>query len=410
LSFKSIAGYVSLATIVALFLFLVPHTFERQAEIRPTQSDFDGAMVAERRTGEAGRNIRWAAGESVVPILKQDRGVKPPMYPVVLHYAYKAGVKNLQLVNATFFAIILLLMWLTARSLMPAYGVMALMLFAVLFEPFYINFAAFRAEGLFMIASFMTMYATERYWLRPDWPGLLLIAGSLALLCFTRYFGLFWLLPLSGLIILIRHYNEPLKAILRGGVAGFLAIVPAGLFMLDQYVATGYLTGIDRFSTRYMEGDRVPIDAVSDFFMVVATDFSPASYEPFYWLVGSQLALWVGLPVFILMAVAFFMAMFRRLPAGAIDVVKGSTDRTVLRGTLVAIYALSYMVCVTTLWAFGNNDPLWSRFLLPMYPFMLITLAAACSTPPLWSGWRRLIILGIYAMAIVFQLWELYDM
>jgi hypothetical protein len=90
-----------------------------------------------------------------------------------------------------------------------------------------------------------------------------------------------------------------------------------------------------------------------------------------------------------------------------------SRERTPAAGSvweqkLLATFTLSYPLVVIALWSLGNNDPIHSRFLFPLQPFLLLLAAQAWSSSPERArrGWWGLSMRLLLVQVAATQAWR----
>ena len=186
--------------------------------------------------------------------------------------------------------------------------------------------------------------------------------------CLSRYFAIFWLLPVAAWAAASPQKAHPL---LRTGSVLAIAAAPVGVWIIQARVATGFLTGMDRFAPRKSH-DHTTLPTNLE--MTARTSLmdwfgtsGPASHaalrqvwEP------STLDIWLfslGLAMMLACGVAAWHAS-RTGPRAE------PGERAA--GFLLSYFSFGYIGWVLVLWTAGNNDPINSRFLHVSYVFLLL--------------------------------------
>jgi hypothetical protein len=205
-----------------------------------------------------------------------------------------------------------------------------------------------------------------------------LAAGAAAL---TRYMGLFTVVPMAVNGILL----APGRAGKRGrDLALFvpLALAPIAAWLLRTWARTGYATGMSRTAFREDAARTGLLDNVVALAHTAGLDLFGARAMGVRLLVhegGAQPhpavtmgIAGVGLALVAVAAVAVVAAGRSRAagPAETPDPFAGHARRLV--ASFTAIHAGALLV----LWTAGNNDPIHTRFVAPLYPGLVLLLFA----------------------------------
>jgi hypothetical protein len=214
--------------------------------------------------------------------------------------------------------------------------------------------------------------------------GVLTAAASL-----TRFFALFWLAPLIFAFLLV--LQKPSSSWRRRVTPVVAFAVPLLLFVLPWLVhlkrKTGFVFGKDRFATRQFAPENADWNELTGFttnvhFALKTTFvdlFSPirtASHEVVNRLRLTQSEVLVLLAVLVLavLATVVLVQEFRKLPRSSRLTV--AITRLTSPQLLPFLYAIVYLVALVALWTVGNNDPIYTRFMYPSYPFVILALLA----------------------------------
>jgi hypothetical protein len=249
----------------------------------------------------------------------------------------------------------------------------------------------------------------------PDKPRLWLLSALAAALFLSRYFALFFMLPLLALELF--WLARPGRARRVLGVCG-IALLPVVVWMGVAFTQTGHLTGSDRFAPRNLReeiqdwGELTTLPANLALFARTHTvDFlSTSAYASHsvvdrpYEMAPHELAL---LALSALCAGLLLQDGWRRLAAGGRTPQQrlGALRASPLYLPLAAL--ASYHAMLIGLWSVGNNDPLYTRFLYPSYPLLLLVAFGAYARLRATRPWPlRLPFQLLYVSLIGVHLWR----
>jgi hypothetical protein len=331
-------------------------------------------------TLQSRENVEFADAATLSEGLKGYYAAWPPLYPTVLYLLNRLGIAPLlcnlfiYVLNVIWFSWILGKLGLKAPErflLIAAYAAGAF---------HYHNLATqIVSEGLFLLLVQLSFSALMRYRRRNSWAMLFALAALSSLAILTKYIALFWVVPVVLLGIIVSTKG----ALAKARNSAIYAAVSAALalpWFIYIYRATGYLSGWDRSEERQLEQLTDFLHnlfytvkaAYIDFFsrdwaakMTMRRDFP---FQAWDWLMLVVLAFVVS--VICIMIWRSFRKTGRPGRKGFMEWIDGCPYLA-----LLSLFSASYLVCLLVLWTFGNNDPIYSRFLYPWYPFVLLTLA-----------------------------------
>jgi len=149
-------------------------------------------------------NLRFAGRASLTSALERYPKLRPPLYPVLLWMAEASGLSVLRVNELIFLATLPLLYLLARRSLGGVNPIHPVLLYAA--SNFnYVNLHQVTAEGLFVLLSVILLLGLGRIARDdPGWLPLAVVTLATAGLCLTRYFAVYFAVPLVALNILWR--------------------------------------------------------------------------------------------------------------------------------------------------------------------------------------------------------------
>jgi hypothetical protein len=186
--------------------------------------------------------------------------------------------------------------------------------------------------------------------------------------------GLFWMLPLAGINLVLIHRDSLVRNAVRIATSLTDALIPIGLFMYNNYMVSGFLSGMDRSRFR-MRMKETPWESfwinLQDMPLVVAMDFTTLGfYRPRYRQDDA-------FPEYILATIivaAILIALFYARKTLLIPATKSTVVvdlKSKVTEFLVAQYVVVFWFATLMLWTFGNNDRMSTRFMLPVYVFLI---------------------------------------
>jgi len=348
------------ATAVAALVLLVDFFYWRQSAELSIQSEL---------------NLRFAGRASLTSALERYPKLRPPLYPVLLWLAEAGRVPALRVNELIFLATLSLLYVLARRSLGGVSAVHAVLLYAMAnFN--YVNLHQTTAEGLFVLLSLLLILGLADVSREDEgWIPFALITLATAGLCLTRYFGVYFAVPLVFVNVLWRAPGPLLRRARYLSAMLAPALAPLLIWMWLARRETGFWTGVDRLAPRTfpdgaahwagLTGARANLTLwlktlLVDFFspsLYAAHSVVTRPYRP-------SLVEWALLAL-TAVALAFALVAWRRRGR------EGSSETGPER-VLVTQAFLLYNAATLATWAFANNDPIYTRFLYPAYVFLVL--------------------------------------
>lgn len=296
----------------------------------------------------------------------------PPAYVTLLWSARRAGLDHVQ-VNRILFCAGLALLWWTARRLVPeVHPAWPTAAYAVASPHLRITSWA-GSEPLFVALVLLFLLALVGYSQERSAPRLAALGAAAAALCLTRYFAVFWVLPVGALNVAAAP-GPPRRRLAH--IAGFgLAALPIGAWLVKERLQTGFFTGMDRFGPRRHDDEVDFLHNVAYTAKSLLYDLLSPAREASHqamrlsWPPGA-LDLVIPLAVAVALGAAGLL-LWRRRARVPLDRVRVRSLLQSREGLTFQLFA-SYLVALVTVWTLGNNDPIYGRFLYPSYVLVLL--------------------------------------
>jgi len=340
-------------------------------------------------------NAHFAERPSLLSALRLYPRYWPPLYPTLLWLAARAGL-TAERVNQVFFVLTLTLFALYAAWYLPGvHPLLPVLLFAVGHYN-YVNVYQYISETLFTFLSLALLLLLLRYRRAPTARDLLALAVTGAALAATKYMALFWAVPLAALHMLFDAPGTVRRRLAYTVTFVAVSVAPVAAWMGLAYNESGYLSGSDRFAPRFAEltsfeknvaftGKTLLVDFASlekyASHAVINLPYAPSPWE-------------LTLVLTAVASVVAAIVVLRRPPAG---------EAWPAPARLVAEFFAVYVLALIALWTIGNNDPVYTRFLYPAYPFLLLLGFHAYDLAKSRSGspWPRLPFRTLYVLLLV---------
>jgi hypothetical protein len=239
---------------------------------------------------------------------------------------------------------------------------------------------AIRPDGLAVCLTLLTMAALLRYGRRQRlvdlaWPVLL---ACLATLC--RYMTALTVLPVLAIGVVLLSTGSARARWLRGGTAALAAGLPILAWIARNLALTGFMTGMSRTVARPMaEGSDLATNAIRLGKTLVVDLFAPDAMGTFPVIVGELSPArpgWVAAAAVVATA-AVVLAACRCTRERLRSLIRS-------RETIgIVLFPACYVLLLLTMWTVSNNDPIHTRFVAPVYPFLALAgLALASRVAP----------------------------
>ncbi len=296
-----------------------------------------------------------------------------PLYPVTLAGLALAGLTPLgavALVNSIALVATIALLAVLARRMMPRSAFLAPLFFAGLASNAYL-FRMARPDIVMLPASLLAILGLARYAEHSRRTDLLIAAAGVALATTARYMAIFALAPLVAVGV-----HLVWRRVERGRAATaliFLAAAygPVASWLLRNRERTGYLTGMSRTAWREQAA---ATDFTTNVYGLVKTfvlDLFGVRSMGVVAQVYGEAAIPYPVTSACVAAVAIGLALLgcgfaRRGARPGPEGVASLTTR------LVRLAAGSYLVALLVLWTLGNNDPIHTRYVAPVYGYLVL--------------------------------------
>jgi hypothetical protein len=362
-------------------------------------------------------NINFSQAASLAQAIEAYPKVWPPLYPITLYGAAWPGIA-VGWVNHVYLSGIMLWLFLWTRHLAirrtyqyPFLGLFALAGFH------YENASFITSEMLFTLLSLLFFGAIYRYMRQPVRSLLVTAAMYAGAACITRYFSLFWLVPLGVVLIWLATPAKHAR-LLYPAIFALCALLPISLWMGYVYTQTGTLSGQDRFAERALPADIAywsELTDLEDNIVLTARtfwiDFFSFSDGATHEVVNTATTLAIEGYLALLLCLAFVVVLAHRFSPADILSAGRQKQRPVrerLRDglqqpvPLFLLFFALYILALMILWTIGNNDPIYSRFVYPSYPYLcLAMLLVVCNVlrPPV-PRWYTTVIVALIVLLV----------
>jgi 4-amino-4-deoxy-L-arabinose transferase-like glycosyltransferase len=294
-----------------------------------------------------------------------------PLYPLLLAPFAGVGldvVASVYLLNCLALTGCLLGFYWLARELGLRGAGPAAAVFALWAGHYYL-LRAVRADGLAVCLTVLAMAALVRYGrsLRRVDLGWVALLGALA--ATSRYMTALALLPVLVVGVAVLSAGSARTRWLRGCATGLVAGLPILIWVARNVALTGYAFGMSRTVARPMaEGSDLPTNAFRLGKTLLIDLFATDAMGTFPVIVGELAPArpgWIGIAAAAAVA-AIVVAVFRCPRERLRDLFR---SREIVG---IALFPACYVVLLLVLWTVGNNDPIHTRFVTPVYPFLAL--------------------------------------
>lgn len=331
--------------------------------------------------------------------------LRPPLYPMTLWGARRVGLSPPAFQVLVLDAMLVGLALYGRRFLRTVHPGFLVLGFAMAHFN-HVNLYQRTAETLF--APFLLAFAVVLWRYQVSGRGAAWLATVASLLCLTRHFGLYLAVPLTAAHVAARRGTEPRRRLVHLALIVILALAPIGYWMWITHEQTGLWTGADRTQPRDLPESVAhwkDLTGVDDHVRLAATTLVVDFFSPRLYAALAVVTLpyrptaveWALLAIGVCAGVLALRA--RRRSAS-----RGDPSPASPAGTVGEV-AAAYFGLTLALWTVGNNDPIHTRFLFPVYLLLWVLTFHAYDALKGWSAtwWERLPWQILYAGFVAVQ-------
>jgi len=362
---------------ITIFLAII---FNPEARtVCPLDAPKDSLNGQHSFTLQSRENLKFANSASFIDGIKQYYKAWPPVFPTALYFFKKIRIPPL-VVNLLIYLINVGWFYFYLRKNNLNTLAKYLIFFSYAAGAFHYQNLAIQvvSEGLFILTAQLILTLILHYSRESSYQTVIGLGILTSLSILTKYFGIFWIFPMVSVCIFL-YKKDTLIGLRNVAVYGIVSILPTILWFSWIYKTTGHLTGWSRSSERL-------ISHLTDFehnlFFSVKTyyvDFFSRDWASHSMITGKyHVQIW-DLFVFCLLsilAISAFKIIRDRIKEGAFIKIQRISDfiKDEKLLFLLMMFSVSYLFVILTLWTLSNNDPIYTRFLYPSYPFLILTI------------------------------------
>ena len=360
---------------------------------------------------QAQRNLVFA--DSPLGLAMERHGyLRPPLYPLLLWAGVQVGIPPPRTDELLFLAALGLVALYARRALPGVRPLWPVLLLAVAHFD-HVNVYQPVAETLFVALLLLLTLGLLREQREGSHASLVIVVAATAGLGLTRYFALFFPVPVVAANLALLPPRPLGSRLKRAAAALAVGLAPVAWWLFEARRHTGYWTGADRSAPRHLPevvrhweqltglGSQLALTAKTlliDFFSpvfpaglaVVTRPWRPGVFET----AGLLLCLVAGL--------SCLRVVLSGRPAG----LPPWRDETRDGGFLVLELVLAFYGATLAVWTWGNNDPINTRFLYPSYALLVLLGFHAWSLVKSEGALARAAFRALYAFVLAAQLWR----
>jgi len=304
-----------------------------------------------------------------------------PFYPLVLALLGRLGLGAtgaVYLVNCSAFGLTLFGMFLIGRAMEIRPGWALLGAFC-LWAPNYYLIRAARPDTIVIAASLLALAGMIAYARRPSvWP-LAVAALSCSVAASTRYMALLTLVPLFLVALGLARGVSWRRRLTDLALYGVVAVAPVAAWMIRNYRVTGFFSGRSRTDARDFMEHYGLAGNIYGFLKTIVVDAFGIGALGIRWVVYGKeplpfplLVAGGALVTIVALAVLAWLAR-GELIRYAVDNVGARTECGIAL-VLTKSYVVLYFFVLIAVWTFSNNDPIETRYVAPLYPFLFFSV------------------------------------
>ena len=362
---------------VFTFIIIISHPEAR--DIHP--SDAPGLSLNGQHSfsWQSRENLKFANSTSLVNGIKDYYKAWPPVFPATLYVFNKAGIPPL-FVNLVIYLFNMAWFYYYLKKCTLSTTTRNLVLFSYAIGAFHYYNLAIQvvSEGLFILTAQLIFTLTLHYSREDSTRTVVWLAFFTSILILIKYLGLFWIFPVVSICLLVfaKDMQTGLKKVAVYGILTVLTTIPWFVWI---YKTTGHITGWDRSAERL-------ISHLTDFkhnlFFSLKTyyiDFFSTEWASHSIITGFyEPQVWDLIVLLFLSIVAILLCKIIRDYIHHISYLNLKNIRGFLRDEnlffLLLLFSTSNFGVILFLWTTGNNDPIYTRFLYPSYPFIVLSV------------------------------------
>ena len=377
---------ISLELLIFLFILMLSTiTFSliisnpKARDIYSSNAPKDSINGQHSFTLQSRENLKYANSASLMDGIKEYYKAWPPAFPTTLYLFKKIGISTL-VVNLLIYLLNMgwFYFYLKKNNLNPL--VKYLIFFSYAVGVFHYQNLAIQvvSEGLFILIAQVIFTLLLRYCRESNYQTIVLLGLLTSFSILTKYFGLFWIFPIVSVCIFI-YKKDTLIGLRNVVVYGIVSILPTIPWFSWIHRTTGHLTGWSRSSERAVSH---LTDLSHNLFFSVKTyyiDFFSRDWASHSIITGKyNVQIWDLFVLVLLSIIAIstckaFCDRIKGKPLIELNrILRDIKDDNLL--LLLLTFSVSYLLVILTLWTLSNNDPIYTRFLYPSYPFLVLTI------------------------------------
>lgn len=326
-------------------------------------------------------NIAVVNNKSIIDGLIEYPKIWPPVYPSLLWVFNTLTDLEAKYFNLFCFLLSLVFVCIFTKSYLGDMNYIYPIGILSINNAFYYNSYQVTSDMLFMALSLLALLLLSLY-IKNRKQGLLIILGVLVgIVALTRYFGLIWLFPV--ILVYILFQERPLK---ERAISSVVYSVTAFTTCIGWFVhvknTTGFITGMDRVAKRNFPKSISDWNELTDishnilFAMKTYTldIFAPDRLATHHAINKIPLNIYeIALECLV---AGIILLLFVKILSTLTD---GPNKRSVRKlfcaiDLLPAVFFCTYLIALIAVWTYGNSDPLYTRFVFPSYPFLILAL------------------------------------
>ena len=368
-----------LIMMLSITTFLVIISNPKARSVYSSDAPKDSINGQHSFTLQSRENLKFANSASLIDGIKEYYKAWPPAFPTTLYFFKKIKIPPL-LVNLLIYLINVGWFYFYLKKNNLNTSVKYLIFFSYAAGVFHYQNLAIQvvSEGLFILTAQLIFTLILHYSKESNYQTLIGLGILTSFSILTKYFGLFWIFPIVSVCIFI-YKKDTLIGLRNVVVYGIVSILPTIPWFSWSYKTTGHLTGWSRSSERL-------ISHLTDFNHNVYFSLK-TYYIDFFsrdWASHGVIRMKYDFQIWDLFVLLLLSIIAISTCKVVRDRIKGKPLielKRILRVIkddnlllLLLTFSVSYLLVILTLWTLSNNDPIYTRFMYPSYPFLILTI------------------------------------